>query len=154
MNKLQKTVIKNGVRAFLKLQAYLFTHTRLNAWGYRLNNLLAKRAIKTKKISPATTLDELGQSWQKGFPAKKEVPIMGKDDITIYGEIHTHCPLRGSGDTLACYKMMSYDRQVVAQAGGQFMVLQSQAQPGVERCKIAIRFKDAPINDLKPAHEG
>lgn len=132
----------------------MFRRAGFNSWGYKLNSLLAQRAIKQKKIQPATTLDELGLSWQKGFPAKKEVPIVGKDDTTVYGEIHTHCPLRGTGDTMACYKMMSFDREVVAQAGGQFIVLQSQAQPGVERCKIAIRFKDAPVNDLTPAHEG
>lgn len=153
MNTLQKKAIKYSVQAFLAIQALLFRKVWLNRLGYALNRLLAKRAISSKKIKPATTLDELGQSWQKGFPATKEVPITGKDDTTIYGEIHTHCPLRGTGDTMACYKMMSYDRQIVAQAGGQFVVLQSQAQPGIERCKIAIRFNNAPVDDLKAAHE-
>jgi hypothetical protein len=121
--------------------------------GYKLNSLIAQLTIKRKKINKAKTLDELGKSWQKGFPSNKQVPIIGKDIKTVYGEIHTKCPLRGTGDLSACYKMMSYDREIVSKAGGQFIILQSQATKGIEKCKIAIRFKEEIMSDLQQAHE-
>ena len=153
MNRLQKMFIKNTVNTFLKIQAYLFRKEQLNALGYKLNSIIAKSTIKSKKIGNAKSLEELGKNWQKGFPAKKEVPIVDKDEKTIFGEIHTKCPLRGTGDVEACYKMMSYDREIVEKAGGQFVVLESQAEEGVQKCKIAIRFQHEDISDLKHAHE-
>lgn len=153
MNKFQKILIKNGVNAFLIIQGFMFRKTIFNNLGYKLNSLIAQLTIKRKKINEAKTLDELGESWQKGFPSKKQVPIIGKDVKTIYGEIHTKCPLRGTGDVSACYKMMSYDREIVSKAGGQFIILQSQATEGIEKCKIAIRFKEESMSDLKQAHE-
>ena len=153
MNKFQKVFIKNTVQIFLKLQAFLFRNTSFNFLGYALNKFLANTTIKAKKIGKAQTLDELGQNWQRGFPAKKQVPIVGKDDKTIFGEIHTPCPLRGTGNVQACYKMMSYDRQIVEKGGGQFVVLQSQAETGIHHCKIAIRFKGEDMSDLRQAHE-
>ena len=135
MNSLQKSITKNTVNAILKLQAFLFRISIFNSLGYRLNSFIAKSTIKSKKIKEAETLDKLGENWQKGFPSKKQVPITGKDDKTIYGEIHTHCSLRNTGDVNACYKMMSYDREIIEKSGGQFLVLQSQAEKGIEKCK-------------------
>ena len=153
MNALQKLVIKTTVNVMLKIQAFMFRHAMFNTLGYRLNSFVARATIKKKRIGMVKTLDELGECWQRGFPAKKEVPITGKDDNTIYGEIRTKCPLRGTGDVAACYKMMSYDREIVSSAGGQFIVLQSQAESGIEKCKVAMRFKNENVNDLQHAHE-
>jgi hypothetical protein len=153
MNKLQKTVIKSTVKVILETLAFSFRNTKFNGFGYKLNSFLAQSAIKRSDIKAVKTLDELGESWQKSFPSKKEHPLIGKDEMTIYGEIHTNCPLRGTGDTTACYKMMSYDREILSKAGGQLIVLQSQAEKGNEFCKVAMRFKNQSINDLTQAHE-
>ncbi|MEO1435454.1 MAG: hypothetical protein AAFV80_07950, partial [Bacteroidota bacterium] len=136
-----------------KLQAFLFRRPAFNGWGYRINKWLASSTIRSKKIGRDNSLAELGRNWQKGFPAQKQVPIIGQDKNTVYGEILTKCPLQGTGDVTACYNMMSYDRQIVEQAGGQFVVLQSQAEPGVKKCKIAIRFQGEDMSDLIQAHE-
>jgi hypothetical protein len=97
MNPLQKIFIKQSVQMFLRLQATLFTRPSLHRWGQKLNHWLAHRTIRHKKITPATTLYELGLRWQQGFPAAKQVPIVGQDDRTLFAEIHTPCPLRGTG---------------------------------------------------------
>jgi hypothetical protein len=152
MKKLQKILIKNGVKVFLNIQAFMFRNDILNHLGYKLNHFIARNTIRNKKINEAKTLKELGENWQKGFPSKKEVPIVAMDSSTIYGEIHTKCPLRGTGDTLACFKLMSYDREILSKSGGQFIVLTSQAEKGVEKCKVAIRFKNENSSDLQPAH--
>ncbi|MEO0340003.1 MAG: hypothetical protein AAF242_12410 [Bacteroidota bacterium] len=153
MNKVQKFFIKNSVKAFLKIQASRFQTKRLNTLGYRLNRFIAQTIIKSKGIGQAQSLEELGTNWQKGFPAKKQVPITHQDKNTVYGEIHTPCPLRGTGDVDACYKMMSYDRTIVEQGGGQFIVLESQAEKGKQKCKIAIRFQGEDTSDLIHAHK-
>lgn len=36
--------------------------------------------------------------------------------------------------------MMSFDRTIVKKAGGQFIILESQAEEGVTKCRIAIRI--------------
>ncbi len=131
----------------------MFRIEKLNFYGYKINSLIAKSTIKSKKIEEAKSLEELGRNWQKGFPAKKQVPVVAKDEKTIFGEIHTICPLRGTEDLEACYKMMSYDREIVKKAGGQFVVLESQAEKGVQKCRIAIRFQNEDMSDLKQAHE-
>lgn len=154
MNNWQKIVIKNSVQLILKLQAFLFRKKAFHALGFLLNSLLAKATIKAKKIREVHSLEALGENWQKGFPSNKQVPITGTDNKTIFGEIHTPCPLRATGDVAACYKMMSYDREIiVSQSGGQFFVLQSQAEAGVERCKIAIRLRGEDASDLIQVHE-
>ena len=114
--------------------------------------MLARFTIGSKGISKANDLDMLGKMWQRGFPSAKQVPITGMDDNTVYAEIHTPCPLRGSGDTMACYRMMAYDRKVVAKAGGEFVVLESQAQQDRNHCTVAMRFKGQSMDDLVAAH--
>jgi len=75
------------------------------------------------------------------------------DATTAYGEIHTPCPLRGTGDLEACHRMMSYDRAFVGRAGGRFVVLSSQAEPGVRVCRVAMRNEHLPYEDLVHAHK-
>jgi hypothetical protein len=140
------------MQLLLRLQAFLFSHTYLNFLGNALNLFLAQLMIHIKKIDKATTLEELGRNWQKGFATTKQVPITKIDEQTVFAEIHTPCPLRNTGDTLACFKMMSYDRQIVKKAGGQFIVLESQAEKGKTICKVAMRFQATKMNDLVAAH--
>ena len=80
------------------------------------------------------------------------MPITAVTADTVYAEIHTPCPLRGSGDLHACHRMMEYDRRVLEHAGGQFVVLDSQASPGRSHCRVAMRLQGAGIDDLPPAH--
>lgn len=95
----------------------------------------------------------LSKAGKKDFLQINKFLSFGKDTNTIYGEIHTKCPLTGTGDVSTCYKMVSYDREIVSKAGGQFIILQSQATKGNEKCKIAIRLKEENMSDLQQAHE-
>ena len=47
---------------------------------------------------------------------------------------------------------MAYDRAIAARAGAQFVVLASQATPGVEVCRVALRPRALAADDLIPAH--
>lgn len=79
------------------------------------------------------------------------MPIESIDDRTLITQIHTPCPLRGSSDVQACHRMMEFDRRILAHAGGQFVVLESQA---VGRCRVAMRMAGERIDDLRQAHQG
>ena len=114
---------------------------------------MARLAIRSKGIRAARDDADLGAQWQRGFPSSKQVPITRIENGTVYAQIHTPCPLRGSGDVHACYRMMEFDRAVAARAGGQFVVLRSQAEPGRTWCEVALRRAGVPVTDLTPAHE-
>lgn len=86
------------------------------------------------------------------FPSRKGVPITRVENDTVYAEIHITCPHRGTGNVEGCYRMMEYDRKMLEGIGGQFVVLRSQAEPGVEVCQVAMRKADVPVDDLVPAH--
>jgi hypothetical protein len=94
----------------------------------------------------------MAEAWQRAFPSGRPVPIVGEDATTAYAEIRSRCPLRGSGDVAACWRMMEYDRAFAARAGARFVVLASQATPGVTACRVAIRPAHLPADDLIPAH--
>ncbi len=94
----------------------------------------------------------LGREWQRLMPNPKVMPITHVEDDTAYGEIRVHCPLRGTGDVKACHALMAYDRALLEPAGGRFVVLQSQAEPGVTHCRVAIRPAHLPADDLVHAH--
>jgi len=59
----------------------------------------------------------------------------------------------GTGDLEACHRMMEFDREVMRLAGGRFVVLESQATPGVAFCRVAMRRKGESLSGLVPAHE-
>ena len=101
---------------------------------------------------PKSGLEAVGLEWQRMFPNAKMVPITGSDETTVYAEIRTHCPLRGTGDTEACHRMMEYDRRMLERIGGQLVVLHSQSEPGRQHCEVAIREVDVSLADLVPAH--
>ena len=79
--------------------------------------------------------------------------VTGFDEQTAYTEIHLPCPLRGSGNPHACYRLMNYDRQLMKKVGGELVVLESQSNSGKPYCKLAIRKQGADLSDLKQAHE-
>ena len=153
MRQVRKTLIRNGMRSILRMQAFFFRHTATHWLGRAFNALFATTTIRAKGIREVQDLESLGRSWQKGFPSPKQVPITGIDNNTLFAEIRTPCPLRGTGDTHACYRMMGYDRHILKKAGGQFVVLESQAEPDVTVCKVAMRMKADDMDDLTPAHQ-
>jgi hypothetical protein len=113
---------------------------------------LARITVRAKRIGRAQSASELGPLWQRAFPSKKQVPIEGTVEQTMFAQIHTRCPLRHSGNLGACHRMMEFDREVLRHAGGQFVVLQSQATPGVTHCRVAMRLQGASLTGLDPAH--
>jgi hypothetical protein len=150
MNGLQRLVMREGVQALLRASAWLARrHERASLAFMRA---LARSTVRRKRIAPAADLPALGAAWQRGFPSAKQVPIRTIDARTVHAEIHTPCPLRGSGDTIACWRMMAYDREVARAAGGEFVVLRSQAEPGVAVCEVALRRAGDDLADLVPAH--
>ncbi len=150
MGPLQRRLVKWGMQAALGASAAVAR--RHEAASLAMMRWLARRTVRARRIVPVADLRALGAAWQRGFPSARQVPIVSVDDTTVIAEIHTPCPLRGSGDTRACWRMMAYDRDVAAAAGGSFVVLRSQAEPGITVCRVALRRADAPLDDLVPAH--
>lgn len=144
MNSLNKFLIRNTVATILRISATLARNRYVGRVVPALMRRLAQMKTRRSKPKLSASLNELGASWQRGFPSAKQVPIVNVTTQAAFGEIRTPCPLRGSGDTLACWRMMAYDREVVHAAGGHFYVLHSQAEPGRTFCEIAVSFeKDA-----------
>ncbi|UTW09669.1 hypothetical protein [Pseudomonas benzenivorans] len=139
-------------RGLLHLAAFLSRRPSWQPISDRYLQMLARKVIKASAITPARDLHELGKRWQLGFSSIEDHPIIAVTDDTVYAEISTDCPLRGSADTAACYRMMEYDRTLLEHIGGEFVVLRSQAQPGVSRCQVAMRRRGADMSDLIPAH--
>ncbi len=150
---MRKYLIKHGMQGVLRLLAFMARRPAWSGATERLVSGMAGATIRGKGLRRANSLHDLGEQWQRSFPARKQVPITAVSATTVLAEIHTPCPLRGSGDLQACHRMMGYDRAVAAHAGGQFIVLQSQAQPGRTHCEVALRWADADAADLVPAHQ-
>jgi hypothetical protein len=150
---MNKWIVKSSVQATLSALAFFARRPRLQAVSNWLTRSLARLTVRTKRIGQASSPAELGSLWQQSFPSRKQVPIEFVTTDTVYAQIHTPCPLQGSGDLHACYRMMQFDRSVVAHAGGQFVVLQSQATPGVTHCRVAMRLNGQSLEGLVAAHE-
>lgn len=145
-------LIRGSVAASLALSAWFARRPAFNPVTATLMRGMARLAIRAKGIRPARDAADLGAQWQRAFPSAKQVPIRRIERDTVYAEIHTPCPLRGSGDVHACHRMMEFDRAVLAHAGGQFVVLRSQAERGRTHCEVAMRRQGLPVSDLVPAH--
>ena len=149
---LRNSLIRNGTQIVLRLSTWFARRQRFNHLTQALMEGMARSAVRSRKIAPAASVADLGEQWQKAFPSRKQIPITAVTGDTVFAEIHTPCPLRGTGDVHACYRMMAFDREVLRRAGGQFIVLQSQAAPGNNYCKVAMRRASANTQDLVPAH--
>lgn len=68
-------------------------------------------------------------------------PIVGIKNGVAEGEIHVHCPLRATGNSQACYRLMQFDRTIVEELGGELVVTESQSTSGKSYCKVAIKKK-------------
>ena len=150
---MRKSLIKSFVQGVLRLLAFLARRSKLEGVSNFVARFLARVTVRTKTIGQAKSVAELGPLWQRSFPSKKQVPIVAVTNDTVIAEIHTRCPLRGSGDVHACYRMMEFDREVLRYVGGQFVVLESQATPSVAVCRVAMRLEGQPLTGLVSAHE-
>lgn len=150
---MSKWLIKSFTQGMLRLLAFFARRPWLEPASNALTRTLARLTVRTKAIGRARKVAELGPLWQRSFPSKKQVPIVSISEETVIAQIHTPCPLRGSGNLQACHRMMEFDREVLRHAGGQFVVLESQATPGVTVCRVAMRLQGEPLTGLVPAHE-
>jgi len=128
------------VRAILQISAWLARSEAREVWSRRFMRALANGVIRRHQIRMATDLPDLGAQWQRAFPSAHDHPIVRVTDQEVEAEIHTNCPLRGTGDAAACHRMMEFDRHLVARAGGDFEVLESQAVTGGSRCRVVLRL--------------
>ena len=94
--------------------------------------------LTVKKASYKSTVVEAAEEWQRMFPSKKMVPITSINEEIVYAEIHSECPYRGSGNVEGCHRMMEYDRKMMEKIGSTFIVVRSQAEPGVTHCQVVI----------------
>lgn len=152
MTSTRKTIIRQFMAAVLAVSALLARWAVFQPVSLTWSRLLARLIIQRTGIRPVADLPALGRAWQQSFPSARQVPIETITADTVYARIETPCPLRGSGRISACWRMMEYDRAVAHAAGGQFIVLQSQAEPGVTVCRVALRRTGTATDDLMPAH--
>lgn len=105
---------------------------------------LGSLTTAVKSAESKSTPREAAEEWQRMFPSKKMVPITEDTGEVVYAEIHSECPYRGSGNVAGCQRMMEYDRKMMEKIGAEFVVVRSQAEPGVTNCQVAIgRAKSA-----------
>ena len=134
INKLNKQLFN----AFMGL-THRLTETELrNIIGKPLMRTLGSLTLKVKKAEKKNTALESAEEWQRMFPSKKMVPLTRIEDETVYAEIRSECPYRGSGNVEGCYRMMEYDRKMMEKIGTSFTIIKSQAEPGVSHCQVAM----------------
>ncbi|MEM6892375.1 MAG: hypothetical protein AAF554_01715 [Bacteroidota bacterium] len=148
---LEKQIVFNGTLRVFAFFAKRKNFTKITYWATQkaahLNLFLNK-----PKLAPNP--ESLAKSWQNMMPpdGQKFFKITEVTTDTAYTEIRLHCPLRGTGQVEACYKLMNYDRTLMKAIGGELIVLESQSNSGNNHCKLAIRRKGESIDDLIPAH--
>jgi hypothetical protein len=118
-----------------------------------LMRFFAWQSILLHRGRRRASLQEVVFEWQRMFPSKEINSIQSIERDTAYAEVRVTCPLRGYGDVSACYRLMEYDRAMLEKIGGQLVVLRSQAEPGVDVCRVALRLQGMNMDDLVPAHE-
>ena len=138
--------------SLVPISVWLSSRPRLAAVTRWVMRAFGTTTMLLTRARPRTEIDAIGREWQRMFPAADDVPITRVENETVYAEIHIRCPHRGTGNVDGCYRMMEYDRKMLERIGGQLVILRSQAEPGVERCQLAIRKAGAPTADLVHAH--
>lgn len=132
-----------------KINKHLFnSFMGLSHWSTetKFRNIIGKPFMRglggltmlVKKADHKSTVKEAAQEWQRMFPSNKMVPITSIEEDTVYAEIHSECPYRGSGNIEGCHRMMEYDRKMMEKIGATFIVVKSQAELGVTHCQVAI----------------
>jgi hypothetical protein len=122
------------------------TQTKLrNIIGKPFMRGLGSLTLAVKKAERKSSAVEAAEEWQRMFPSKKLVPITKIEEDSVYAEIQSECPYRGSGNVEGCHRMMEYDRRMMEKIGSQFIVVKSQAEPGVSTCQVLITNKKTNI---------
>ncbi len=124
-----------------------------NVLGKPVTRLLGVITLFVKNGRKKDSLGQIAKEWQRMFPSPKMVPIVKTDEDAVFAEIRTACPYRGSSNVEGCHRMMEYDRKLLEAIGADFVVLRSQAEVGVEYCKVAITNNIENKTDLIPAHK-
>ena len=149
---LEKQAVFN---ATLRLLAFLGQRPFFDFLTKGITSAVARLNTSLNRPPVARTTSELADRWMEMMPpdGQEHFKVTKTDSDTAFAEIHLHCPLRGTGDVQACYKLMNYDRKLMEKVGGQLIVLESQSNSGKDHCKLAIRPINADNGDLTPAHE-
>jgi len=136
----------------LKITGPVARNTGLNVVTKYWMKALAKLTLLTNKGRQKSTVGDIADEWLRMFP--KGINTLGEiRDNTAHAQVHANCPLVGSGDTHACFRMMEYDRALLKKIGGELTVIESRANPKVSGpCQVAIRKQGDKRADLIPAH--
>lgn len=152
---MKKYLEKQSTFSFtLKILAFFAQRNIFNGLTQFLTSQAAQLNIKLNKPDKSEDLQALAETWQKLMPPEStdRFRVGSVKGNTAYTEIHTYCPLRGTGDVQACYKLMNYDRKLMEKIGGELIVLESQSNSGKNYCRLAIRKQGEDTSDLIPAH--
>ena len=136
----------------LAIVAWMTRRPRWQSTARRLLGALGRLVTWLYRVRPSAVPEGFGREWERVFPSRKAVRLTAVHGDTAIGEIHVRCPLRGSGDVHACWRLMHYDRVIAERAGADFVVLASQAEPGRSHCVVALRARGADWSDLVAAH--
>ena len=134
------------------LSVWISSRPRFAAQARRVMRAFGGFTMIMMRAKPQVEIEAIGREWQRMFPSDDDVPIVRISEDTIYAEVHVPCGHRGTGNVRGCHRMMEYDRKMLERIGGQFVVLRSQAESGVEVCQVAMRKADVSVEDLVPAH--
>jgi lipoate synthase len=147
INRINAQINKHLFNSFIGLTHWLTATKLRNIMGKPLMRGLGGLTLTVKKAKKKGSAIESAEEWQRMFPSKKMVPITKIDSDTVYAEIRSECPYRGSGNVEGCYRMMEYDRKMMEKIGSTFVVVKSQAERGVSYCQIAIsqRITGLPV---------
>lgn len=153
---MKKWLEKQAVFNFtLRIFAFFAKRGGFDRFTEKVTTQSAQLNILLNKPKPANDVETLAKTWLELMPpdGQEYFKIEEVTGDTAYTQIHLHCPLRGSGDTHACYKLMNYDRKLMEAVGGQLIVLQSQSDKKHEFCRLAIRKAGDNVDDLVPANQ-
>jgi hypothetical protein len=136
---------KRLFNSLMGLTHWLTETKRRNIIGKPFMRLLGSLTLKVKSAQKQNTALESAEEWQRMFPSQKMVPLTRIEDETVYAEIRSECPYRGSGNVDGCHRMMEYDRKMMEKIGASFTVVQSQAEAGNNHCIVAISNKSKVV---------
>lgn len=139
----------------LKLLSIISKTEKLDFLTNKITRFLALLNVKINRHKEQDSIKSLAETWQNMMPNNSQhlFKIEKLTEDTAYVQIHLECPLRSKGNTLACYKLMNYDRSLMKSIGGKLVILESQANSGKNYCRLAIRKSNQDISDLTPAHK-
>ena len=146
------TVNKHLFHSLIHVTRWLTENERRNLLGKPVLRFLGTVTLAIKNGKKQDGVEQAAEEWRNMFPSKEMHPITKIEGDTVFAEIQIHCPYRGSGNIEGCNRMMEYDRRMMETIGADFVVLKSQAEPGVEHCLVAMTREIEDRKDLIPAH--